>query len=304
MQLKRRKLPSGLPLCAAVLSFLTLTLPASAALPATVGEQAEWLGDVYAAGLDYHYGDGLSQESIAVSRAEFAAGFRELLKQPLDSQQFCDVTEWVCGGTSMGQPDLPPPDLRLHQQAQTILYTVGLYLPRPAESDQEEGERWDAILSQVGVLLDVLRQGLVQQFSDFPDAGSMAAGAVYSGAGSLPTLVRSPICPLLRRTFSDEEMASLTQYATELAPDARASWDAYQAHLAEAEPGFEDPLALHRARSAMLGAASQFENRMRVTQYTAPQFLSAEEQAALTAAYRAMSEAKWAVQQAQGEALP
>ena len=291
MQLKRRKLPSGLPLCAAVLSFLTLTLPASAALPATVGEQVEWLGDIYAAGLDYHYGDGLSQESIAVSRAEFAAGFRELLKQPLDSQQFCDVTEWVCGGTSMGQPDLPPPDLRLHQQAQSILYTVGLYLSRPAESDQEEGERSDAILSQVGVLLDVLRQHLVQEFSDFSDAEQMAAGAVYSGAGSLPALVRSPVCPLLRRPFTDEEMASLTQSATKLASDARASWDAYQAKLAEAEPDFEDPLALERALGAMLGAAAQFQNSIRGTQYTAPQFLSAEEQVALRAAYRAMFDA-------------
>jgi hypothetical protein len=301
--MKRWKLPAELPLCVGVL-LLFMAVPGSAALPAAAGDQAEWFGDVYAAGLDYQYGDGLSQESIAMSRAELVTGFRELLTQPLDSQQFCDVTEWVCGATSMGQPDVPPPDLRLHQRAQTILYTVGLYLARPAESDQEEGERWDGILSQVGVLLDVLRQRLVQEFSDFPDAEQMAAGAVYSGAGSVPTLVRSPICPLLRRTFTDEEMASLTQYATELAPDARADWDAYQAHLAELEPDFEDPLALHRARSAMLGAASQFENRMRVTQYTAPQFLSAEEQEALRAAYRAMSGAEQAARQAQEEGQP
>jgi len=274
---------------AGVLSSVTILLVvcfachALAAMPTTVEEQTNWLGDLYAVGLEANWGHALSQESIAASRAELVAGLRDLLKQPLTGRQFFEVSKWTLEAGAVPS-DVPPPELFVSLRVRNTVHTVGLYLSRPPLTDEQR----EGVLSQAGTIYDSLRQPLVRQFPEVPDVETMVAGQLYKEFAWVASDGRCSLCPSMKRSYTDEEMAELRQSAAELAVRAREDWEESRAlwWSTEMDPSEQERMVLRSAQSAIGMAATLFQGKMRAMQYTPPQLLTPEEQAALRAGFR------------------
>ncbi len=279
-------LPAELPRCVFIVVAAAVALMGSAwaAVPLTADQQAEWLGDVYAAGLQYHYGAGLSEQSVATTRDELLAGIKGTLAQPLDLQQLCDLTPWVFRRTAMGQ--YPPPDLELLQRRANMLNVIGLYLARPQLGEQEEGEQVERVIAQVGAVFGILESALVEQFRDVPDAEVLAAGETLMESSRLVEQARSPVSPYAKRLLSDAEMGQLKQDAKALASEARGDWVQYQTEYEEVADGLPDTLVVTRVRGYMSGAAIQLQSEIASLYYVAPKVLTPEQQASVDEYYR------------------
>ena len=185
--------------CWLALVGLALTAtPARAAFPTSRQEQAAWLGDVYAAGLREHYPQGLSEQSVATTRQALVTGLENLLAQPLTARQLSELTAWVCQSSLLGGSD-PPPDLELLDRRANLLQIIALYLARPPLQSPEGGELVRQALRQLGELFEGLRQALVAEFADLPEAGpaeQMAVRVVFSAASIVVEAARSPVSPV------------------------------------------------------------------------------------------------------------
>lgn len=301
-----RRLPAEISLCAVLVVTLLATLagPAWAAFPTTAQEQAAWLGDVHAAGLREHYPapeagqpQGLSDQSIATTRDALVAGIESLLKQPLTVEQLSELTAWVSRSTAMS--NYPPPDLELLSRRANLLQIIELYLARPPFHTQEAAELLYKILGQVSGLLDVLRQSLAGEYSDVPGADQMAAAAVFSAAAIIAEEARSPVSPFAKRLLTEEEVATLTQQAQQMASQARAQWASHHQQWLE-RTGPPDPLSCQHAASSMQSAAGDFEGAIRMLYYRARQVVTPEQQAAVWEYYHNLWLADLAAKAAEG----
>jgi hypothetical protein len=271
-----------------VLLFLTLLASACAlgALPTTVEAQADWLADRYAVALELSY-EGLSAESIQVSRAELANGLRSVIAAPLTRQQLREVGQWiVTDAVSPGGPT--PPDLELHCWAGLTLEAIRSYLSRPPLTFALHR----GIMAQAGIVFDALRRELAAQFSGvISDAESKTTGVVFGDTFLVSAAATSPVSPQMKRLFTPGEMDMLVEKARDMAASARRDWDESVARAAEEERAAW--AASLEARSVYLtGAAARTQYLILGTSYTPPAILTKAEQQAVMDAYAAQEAAE------------
>jgi len=270
----------------ALLGVALTATPVRAAFPTSRQEQAAWLGDVYAAGLREHYPQGLSEQSIAATRQAFVAGLENLLAQPLTARQVSELTPWVCQSSPLWESD-PPLELELLDWRANLLQMIALYLARPPLQSPEGSKVMYQALGQLGDLFDGLRQALVAEFADLPEAGpaeQMAAAAVFSAASIVTEAARSPVSPFAKRLLTEDEVATLREQAREFASGARRDWvefgyPHYQYRLQSGAAA--DPLSPPPGLGSIGGAVGQFEGVTRLLYYRPPEVLTTEQKAAV-----------------------
>jgi len=277
-------------LCVALL----LPTTAVASLPTTPGEQAQWLGDCYAAGLDHYYGRyGLTAEAIQTTRGDFVFRLSGLLDRPLDRQQLSTISAWLFrSSVCIGALDLAPPADRLRQEAADNSHIIGLYLSRPRLTH----EQGDEIAGQLGIVLDVLRAAMLEEFSDIPGAEALVRTAIYARAADFGRLIKDPISPLIKRPYTAAEIEDLCAYARKL-PVGEAEGILESALRSAATmdtqtPEFEERAA-ETARWMIHGVTWSLKSKVMGSQYAPPQVLSAEERAALSDYYMTTHGALW-----------
>jgi len=164
-----------------------LAVPASPDVPRTLEDQANWLGDVYAASLSEHYPEGLSPDLVTRSRDALVAGLLDTLDKPLTSQQVVELTGFVFRWGVTYPYELAPHELELYEHRHIMLLHVERYIERPCLAHgNETAEARIAILSPIAIVFDKLRQELAREFSDLPGGDTMAAAAVFNQGRAPP----------------------------------------------------------------------------------------------------------------------
>ena len=284
----------------------------AAELPRTVEEQAEKIGDSWAAWLIEDCGDALPLEALAGPREELVEGVKDLVHEPLTMQEFSIVERCMMSGLGIYTPRRPPHELELRRDVRTNLYNLDYYLanPRPllgeAHSLSEDPylQVWEEVAGQIAELFYLLQGELTAELAPMMEdpeaAGKAIAGGVLKGGFqlALPNLM-SPTTPVFKRPLTEEEMEYLRTGIGEI---ARRAGDFLEDRLATStvlvhSELFGDQLAtVHTPREATAEdvggeagvAASSLAGAMqRVYWDERPPMLSADEQEALQEALAA-----------------
>lgn len=262
---------------------LALPTAMAAGLPQTAPEQVEWLGEFYMAGLDHYYGRyGLTEEEIQATGADLVDQLNHGVQQPLDSRQLSELSLWLFrSSASVGALDTAPPPLELRDNVSNLANIVGLYLTRPPLIRAQQ----DQIAGQLGMVLDVLRAAMIEEFSGVPDAQALVRDAVYARAADFGRLIKDPVVPLIKRAYTAEEIDELCAYARAVPMGESASYFDSVSRMDPDAPDFEQQ-AGETARWTVHGVTWGLRSEVMGVQYTAPRTLSADEEAAVSEYYR------------------
>jgi hypothetical protein len=191
------------------------TFQASASvLPTEAAQQVEWLGDFYAAGLEYYYGRyGLSPQAMEATRVDLAHRLAGVVLAPLDGRQLSELSEWLFRSCAwIGALDIPPPALQLRESAGNLAHMIALYLSRPRLTREQQ----DQIAGQLGIMLDVLRAAMLKEFAEMPGVEALVREAIYARAADFGRLIKDPVALVIKRAHTPEEIEQLCAYARQL----------------------------------------------------------------------------------------
>ena len=266
-----------LPLFACLLLACLVAMPALGVVPVTANDQAEWLGDVYATGLQELYGASIAP-AAAIGRTELVGGLRQALQRPLTTRELTDFQAVLFddGGPLVGW-DLPPVEMGLRRDACSVSAWLRDYLARPLLTDEQD----TALDRQLAELAEALRVGLTAELSgEFADKPAEEA-AVAEDVSTLfsrrvTQLALIHMGPYFKRPFSPEEMASLRTAVSQVPAEARRLWE-------RAKPMLAGPDSLQTLTPRDLLVATgrpvvSFTNATMGMQYAAPSLLSPEEE--------------------------
>jgi hypothetical protein len=234
MKLLRAVLP-----CWVSLVMCLLAVPVQGAIPSTAADQARWLADLVASGLQQQYGSEVAPETVAAGQAELIEGLPRILPRPLTPWELVQFQAVLCDdGGPVSASDVAPVEMGLRRSIRLRIAWLQDYLPRPALTDDDRG----LIDRQLGELAELLRAGLVADlspgFADEEAANAIIACDV-TNLFSRPAgrLIASAVGPYFKRPFSPEEMRSLEQLVTRVVADARARWERAKERAASLSPG-------------------------------------------------------------------
>jgi len=204
--------------------WAALVLPAGAAaeLPRTVEEQAESIGDTWAAYLSEEYGEALPAEAIRGPREELVEGVKGLVHERLTMREFSIVERCMLPEMGSYTPSRPPHELELRRDVRMNLYNLDYYLanPRPllGEAHSMSEDPYLQVSSEVGgqiaELFFLLQRDLVAELApmieDREEAGkAIAAGLYVYGYQHVARTQSAPTTSILKRALTVQEMEEL-----------------------------------------------------------------------------------------------
>jgi len=278
---------AGIVLVAA-LALAIMPVLARSGGPRTVEEQAEWIGETWAAWLWDDCGETLAPETIAGPREELVEGLKARLEAPLNSEQYAMVQSCMMGGVDGYAPTRPPLELELRQSVRQNLYKVDWYLAHP----EPDTELWTEVGGQVSEVFYVAQEALLAELMPLapdPDTGRRAvlSGVLLGGVQHVLPLIGSVTIPMFKRPYTPEEMADLRAVAKRAAQWARADLEGDLVELGQSRPYVVSPGALESAASR---GAQETANALRQVFWDEwPPFLSVQEQRQLEEARVARS---------------
>ena len=194
--------------------------------PRTVEEQAECIGESWAAWLWDDCGEALAPETIAGPREELVEGLKARLKvrfeAPLNSEEYAVVKGCMMKGVDGYSASYLPLELELRAMVRQDLYDLDYYLAHPTL----DHEIYTQVVQQAAEVLYVAQESLLAELMPFaPDADNgrrlILSGVLLGGVQPVVLLIGSP-GPMFKRPYTPEEMAGLRAAAKRAAAEARA----------------------------------------------------------------------------------
>lgn len=273
-----------------------LALPTMATeLPRTVEEQAEWMGDFWAAWLIEDCGDALPLEAIAGPREELVEGLKARLREPLSIQYFDMVSGCMMGGVDGYTASRPPHELEVRRDVRRNLYNLDWFLSHPPDvtgeargvSEDPSLQVWREVGGQVAELFYLLQRDLIADLAprtEDPEAAAKTiAGAVFlSGHQLVLVNLLSPTTRVFKRALTVEEMEGLRERVREIVQLCGENFGQ--------DMGLEFGQAIALRHEAGPAASSLATAMQRVYWNERPPMLSRQEQEALDEALAARAE--------------
>ena len=260
----------------------------AAALPRTVEEQAERIGDLWAAWLIEDCGEALPLETIAGPQEELVEGLKGLFEQALTLQEFSVVEGCMMSGVDGYTPRHPPHELELRRDVRTNLYNLDYYLANPppdtGEAHRLSEDPYAQVQQQVGFqvaeLFYLLQRDLIAELApstEDPEAAAKTiAGAVFVNGQALVVLnLYRPRSGVFKRPLTEEEMEGLRAAAWEI---VQASARSFEQGLGPSPEFGQANQLKHEAGPAASLLATMIQ---RIYWDERPPMLSAEEQRTL-----------------------
>lgn len=283
--------------------WVALALPTAMAaqLPRTVSEQADWCAELFVARVCEDCDMQVPQALTAGPREELVRGMKRTLSAPLTMEELLGFAQWLTSGLPCSPGELPF-ELQLRAKVRAGVGRLSAYLTEERPDFVEGCE----VLGQLGALLEFLEESLEEELAGVVSDERGAArtiGASIFAFSAWPTVseLADPFSPAGKRLLTEEELAALQERASYWARGARSTWESFRTGpfgdgLLEGDPELMLELGLKSAT-----AAHVFVQDVLCTYAEPVRWLTAEEDALLSAQTAAWREARRAAEEGGGQ---